>query len=667
MRQDLIDSNLSRRSFLGTFAASSLLCLPSALFAAYEAEEDAASNDVVLRFSALSDVHFKKSPEAREVDRFRRSMKFMYDYSSKQKYTKFDAMLVAGDFSDHGYEEELTLFKKIMDEGIKPGTETILCMGNHEFIAGSKERWEKIFNRPSNKVYEVNGFKFVALSPERGTCRDGDFLYAIDWFEKEVADACADDSGKPVFTFQHYHITPTVYGSRGDDNWGTKDLFEVLQKYPRVIDFSGHSHYPINDPRSAWQGRFTAFGTGTLSYYEMGGEGGRYNKFPEGYGNAAEMYVVEVRRDNTVVLKPYDLITESFYDVVYVVKPGKIGEYLYTDERYKTSAKPVWAENAKAVCGDLQADSVVVRFPQATCSDVVHSYRVDLKKKENGKWNDFDSRYFWSEYYFKNPPKEMKIDLTGLDELAEFRAEIVALNPFFKESDKKLTVEFKTPKDAFDTVDKNAPEPDANMLDVQIVKGKPVNKAVNSLKEQKKIEIFGAPKFADDSVSFDGDDDRFRIKFDGRDYNRMRRVTLALNFKFEEFPEDFSDVFANTEMSGLAFELNGKDKELQFWASVAGKYQIVSAKVKPGEQIDAFGTYDGKAVVLYINGKEVARKEAVGVLTYPRDESVQAFCVGSDITGGGRGSSYFKGSVARARVFSWALTAEQVANLTKKK
>ncbi len=667
-----MQTNLTRRSFLTrTLGGASLLCVPSAIFAKYEEEADAASNEVVLRFSALSDVHFKKNRDCKEADRFRRSMKFMYDYSSQQPYKNFDAMLVAGDKSDHGWDEELLFFKEVMDEGIKKGTTTILCMGNHEFIAGNKKRWEEIFERPSNLVYDVKGFKFIALSPEKGSCRNGDYLYALEWLENEIKKACDDDPGKPVFTFQHYHVTPTVYGSRGEDNWGTVDLFETLQKYPRVINFSGHSHYPINDPRSAWQGRFSAFGTGTLSYFEMGGEGGRFNKFPPGYDKAAQLYVVEVRKDNTVVLKPYDLITNTFFDVVYVVNTGNIGKYYYTDERYKTSAKPTWTEGAKATVAETESDFARLTFPQATCPDVVHSYRVDLEKESEGKWEEYGSQYFWSEYYFKDCPKEMRVEVNAKPE-SKFRAKIAALNPFFKESDETLNIEFITPKDELDTADKNAAAPVANVLDVQFKDGKVVNAAVNGLKQQKEIQTFGSPKIAEVAAlgavaaTFNGENQRFKAQFNSREYRKLAKATIAAKFIFDKFRDSENMVvFANTQMAGLSLELNSKTKSLEFWASVDGTYQIISAPVEPGKPIDAFGTFDGKAVVLYINGKEAARKEVTGRLTYPTDEKVQAFCVGSDISGGGEGSNFFEGSISRARLFSWGLTAEQVANLTK--
>ena len=658
-------------------AGAALFCLPAGLFKDFEARADEENNDVVLRFSALSDVHFKVSPEAQEVDRFRRSMSFMYEYSAKQKYPKFDAMLVAGDFSDHGYDEELLLFRKIMDEGIKPGTETILCMGNHEFIKGSKKRWEEIFERDSNKVYNVNGFSFIALSPERGTCRNGDFLYALDWFKDALDDAVKASPDKPIFTFQHYHVTPTVYGSRGEDNWGTIDLFETLQKYPRVIDFSGHSHYPINDPRSAWQGNFTAFGTGTLSYFEMGSEGGRYNKFPEGYRNAAQMYVVEVRKDNSVTLKPYDLITNSFFDVVYYVpKPGQTDSYLYTDKRYIKNDRPVWPQDAAIRHENIDGEGVSrLTFPQATCSDIVHSYRVDFETKSGDEWKTIACQYFWSEYYFKNQPKEMKIDIDYLPEETICRAKVVAFNPWFSESEKALEIEFKTPRNPSSPVDQDAAMPDANMLDVAFIGGAPVNQAKNSLEKQKDVQIFGAPKIKSEpelggveAATFNGENERLKIQFHSRDFRMMRRVTLSATFRVDEMPSNAQDVFACTEGRGISFEINGAKKQLEFWASINGQYNVLSAPFEVGKFVKAFGTYDGKVQRLYINGKEVASFAKEGALTYPTDSVVQAFCVGSvgsDIASGGSGSNFFKGTVARARVFSWALTAEQIANLSK--
>lgn len=672
--------SVSRRDALKSGALGALaFCLPCRVFSAYEAAADAAENEVVLRFAAMSDVHFKKNADCVERERLQRAVSFMYDYSAKQNYPNFDALLVAGDMTDHGFDEEIALFKKTLDDCVKPGTEKMLCMGNHEFYspAPQKERWEKATGLPANKTYEVNGFRFVAISPEKGTCGDGDYEYALDWLAGELDAASQADPSKPIFVFQHYHVSSTVYGSRGaGDSWGIADLRSTLEKYPNVIDFSGHSHYPISDPRSAWQGRFSAFGTATLSYYEMGGEGGKYDKFPKGYREAAEFYVVEVRRDNSVVLKPYDLRTNGFFDFVYVVaKPGAIEEYAYTDERYKTSAKPVWPDDAQVVCLETFPNGATLEFPQAVCADVVHSYRVAVERLEaDGAWKPFGEERFWSEYYFRDAPKKMRVELEELDGDSTFRLRVAALNPFLKESDKSLEIEIKTPVDPTETVDKNAPRPQANMLDVFVAatdgEARWVNAPTNGLETQKAVEVFGKPAFVAcafsnvKAASFDGAGDCLKIKFGKRDYAKLRRGTFAAKFKVDAFPNGVADVFANTEGRGVALEINGEKKTLEFWASVDGNYEIVSTPIETGKFYDVFGTYDGETQILYVDGKEVARKKKAGKLTHPVDERVQAFYVGADVGSDGRGCAFFKGEIVRARAFSWALTAEQVANLT---
>ena len=82
-----------------------------------------------------------------------------------------------------------------------------------------------------------------------------------------------DDPEKPIFVFLHQHIKDTVYGSQ---EWGTQDsakINAVLKEYPQVITFSGHSHYPLDDPRSIHQKDFTSVGTSSVSYMEV--EGGK--------------------------------------------------------------------------------------------------------------------------------------------------------------------------------------------------------------------------------------------------------------------------------------------------------------------------------------------------------------------------------------------------------
>ena len=69
---------------------------------------------------------------------------------------------------------------------------------------------------------------------------------------------------------------------------------------------------------------------------------------------------------------------------------------------------------------------------------------------------------------------------------------------------------------------------------------------------------------------------------------------------------------------------------------------------------------DALTVVLYLDGVEKARKAVSGPITYTANPQSRAFCIGSDISGRGTGEFFFPGSIAYARIDSWALTPTQV-------
>ncbi|MBQ1277297.1 MAG: LamG domain-containing protein, partial [Thermoguttaceae bacterium] len=213
----------------------------------------------------------------------------------------------------------------------------------------------------------------------------------------------------------------------------------------------------------------------------------------------------------------------------------------------------------------------------------------------------------------------------------------------------------------------------ANMLAVSFVDGKPVNAPTNALETQKPVETFGAPQVvAEDALNgaqaaaFDGSDDAFKIKFDRRDYAKLTNASLGVRFKFDEFTPNNGVIFSNTEGRGIGFNVDAKERKLALWASVDGQYRILRAPVETGKYVDAFATYDGASLVLYVDGKEAARLDVKGRLTHSQVEKAQAFCVGGDIGPDGKPNTFFKGRVAWARLYSWALTAEQVANLSQK-
>jgi Icc protein len=78
----------------------------------------------------------------------------------------------------------------------------------------------------------------------------------LQWLDNELKHT---PRNKPAFVFLHQPIPNTVAGS-GNDIVNADKLTSILNKYPQVIFFSGHSHWTLkNQPGTMWQGKFTAF------------------------------------------------------------------------------------------------------------------------------------------------------------------------------------------------------------------------------------------------------------------------------------------------------------------------------------------------------------------------------------------------------------------------
>ena len=652
--------NLNRRQFLGTSLV--LAALPRGVWAADKVQPE----DLALRYAVVSDVHFSDNPNSDERRRFQRALKYLGK-------SHFDALVIAGDVSNHGFASELTLFRDTLNDGLPKDTQALICMGNHEFyggeehvkVGGSQKLWHEIFQRPLNSHTVINGFHFIGISPDKGTCAAGDYASSLDWLREQLKVAAADDPKRPIFVFQHYHISETVYGSCGIDCWGIPDLRPVLDEYPQVINFSGHSHYPSNHPCSAWQGNFTAFGTSTLSYYEM--TGGIFEKFPAGYNRAAQMYLVDVMKDGSVHLKIYDLLTESFFETEYLVaEPGNIGKYVYTNKRYETSDEPRWTDGATLAVSDVNPYGARFTFPQAVDPQLpktfVGSYQICVEHRVGDRWELCFEANPWSQFYFGDMPSDLSFECTELVPDGEYRVGIRARNAFGKFSANSLTASFQTPKDA--AVDRTAALPVADVLSFAVVNGAFQNTPVGG-RFSTAMETVGSPKADGDWAVFDGKQDFCRVKFTEQEYKRLRRrITLGVRFQFDAFDDTAcSTVFANTEGGGSCIELNNKTKQVEFWCHVLGNYVRIGASIAPGTHT-VFGVYDGNSAVLYVDGSEAARQQISGVMTFTNCASARAFCIGADIAPNYAGDTFFKGKVQFARVYSWDLTAAQVKNLS---
>ena len=173
-----------------------------------------------------------------------------------------DLLIDAGDITDFWQPEELERFDAMFRKAF-PGKrpETLWLLAGHDvtrhpaYWGAYPEGMALIGMEDTIPVRRVNGICFV------GVFQCGDY----EKFEERLKDAVSDSPGQPVFAVTHEPAYGTVLNS---DYNGDRELFEIFRKYPSVIQISGHTHTPIFHDRNIWQGEFTAFNAGSLTYWK---------------------------------------------------------------------------------------------------------------------------------------------------------------------------------------------------------------------------------------------------------------------------------------------------------------------------------------------------------------------------------------------------------------
>ena len=403
------------------------ICVPTALLNAVKgtiqtsiAYTPAEETDFVpvIRFAMTSDVHISKTTDV-EAARFIELFESAYDYAeSSADYSALDAVIVAGDFTNNGAESELNAFKSTAESGVRDGTELITILGNHELKNSNvTSLYTSKFNTTLDKHIVINGIHFIGISPNYSD-------ESIAYLEQELAVAAADGgSDTPIIVFTHHHIKDTVYVS---DEWAmnaTKSarFTEIFNQYPQVIFFSGHSHGPVNIPTIVWQDGFTAFGTGTLTYFEMT-SGMSYGTVPPNSHDAAQYYIVEIDAENRVRVMPYNLLTDSFFktpsntddpeeQLIYYIDSEKDPSLFRYADRAASADTPYFAPNAALTITNITYDGALLTIPQAFDGECIYSYEIECTSTGGKKF----TYACFSEFYFEPMPETVSFTLAELE------------------------------------------------------------------------------------------------------------------------------------------------------------------------------------------------------------------------------------------------------------
>lgn len=394
----------------------------------------------VVRFVVCSDIHLDGDENQQAAKRFANLFNDMYDYAEGCEYKNLDAVLVAGDFTGGGAEKEYQIFNKIVNENKKDETQLLAVLGNHEFIdyrdvdaTVGYDVYRKYINEDVDTDVVINGYHFIGVSyDDNGSTFSG----KTKWLDERLKKATAEDPDKPVFVYQHPHPALTVYGSV---NWGDVDTRAVLSKYPQVVNFSGHSHYAASDPRSVWQGEFTAVGCGSLSAFM--GNLNYIDGDKDAPGNSGGAWLVEVDANGNVSMKLYDIENRMFFDNIdyYFTNLSKTSKRTYTWRQQKAlDTAPEFPEGATVTSYVDENNDTIITFPEAEGYYPAENYKIKVTRKSKTVY----SGTVISEYV-RATDDDVSVNLGQLSS-GEYKVKIVAYSPYAKKGEKikqTITVE----------------------------------------------------------------------------------------------------------------------------------------------------------------------------------------------------------------------------------
>lgn len=389
------------------------------------------------KVGVISDTQLPPTEEALKNDD--KYVQHLRDALTVMKNNGVDMILIAGDIGDLGTYFAFELYEKTIEEVFgedRPIIQTV--MGNHDFwnqndktAINHIKAFEEVTGESPWTHYVVNGYHFIGASPNCGMMKR-DYVLTTRWLEKELEKASAESQGKPIFVLTHNQPKDTCYGS---DEWGDSSLNEVLEKYPNVVLFGGHSHYSVLDERTIWQDEYTVIQTQSLSYIELekGKENGTIppnaDTTPMGYIMDFSDSKIDIHR---ILFDGSDMGIEQKADMLWSfdLPYENTGKYSFNARKQLNSAPVI--TDTKGTAG-FDGENVILSFKAGTDDDFVHSYKVVIDKEE--------TKLFFSDYY--NGIENMSSDVTlqFKAEKGKHTYEIYAIDSWGAESENCVSIE----------------------------------------------------------------------------------------------------------------------------------------------------------------------------------------------------------------------------------
>ena len=663
-------------------------------------------NRIVASFGVCSDTHIDGTTTM-PANKFKAAMQQMRDKAAENDEDGIDGVLISGDLNNDPcynasyYSIETAALKTLYESVYDPAkVPMIYTVGNHDtyqwWTSRTLQEAQNISNvlgdkyflfdldNDARKTYEcrdclVDGYHILCITPTGASPVIYD-SWTVSWLDNKLAELTTAEPEKYVIVLTHPMIYNTTYGSLLGNYWATEALTSVLSKYPQVMTYSGHLHFPLNDPRSVWQGDFTAFGCGSVRYMAI--ESGGY----EDMSSATVMK--DANEFSQGLVLQFDVngnarVTRmDFYNQTTIGEPWTIS-YPVKNKTHLQAYSHVLrkAANTAPKLSSLVIDvpetavssvPFIVKFAAGTDDEFVHHYVVTLLKGGSV----VSTKKYLADFYRHGLPKDMKPEWTvnfGNQPTGTYTVEVTAYDSWDAKSEtlsKTITIDRPSSADAVLYAD----------IDFD---GASVTDSKDKLKFTNKDATIGPA-----TVTSGGKDysvPALHAYTDKYVIGEFKELASASDFKtwagsgfcMEAFFVDKTasksvhGIMCGTQSGGwgLAVRASGKPYFIVGEGSSANtnsyKYKDASAVASNTELTHFVGVYDpgSQKLRIYVNGVLDGESSVTGEFLPGISDTFNKFCLGDDIVIGGEGGDYpcVDMVIVDAKIWKGVMTGEDVA------